>query len=199
MNAFVYGHTWFTVSHYLSTWHLFLAPWAANGGGLVWSHAKVTAQFCQAEGLCPFRQLLSKCPPPSTTNGLKCHGQCLLTQITKCWCHEKLNRQPVLSQHSHNKIRVGLFGLGFIFWVAWMRYRFKQYWLHEHMMRLSRVQADRQGGNFESSQSYRSLSSVQDVRGAQGVWGGLAKTPLVSFWPGWRELPCVWVSWAWGR
>ena len=85
-------------------------------------------------------------------------------------------------------------GLGFIFCVAGMSYRFK-HWLDEHVTKLRRALANQQGGvEREQPKLSRPLlrpeSEVFEMSKVSGTF--LTETPLVGSWPlGWSELPCV--------
>ena len=103
--------------------------------------------------LCPYRQLLSKCPP-SIANGF----DLILTK--QIWANDRTRNE---SQSV---------GLGFIFCVAWRSYRFK-HWLDEHVTKLrdEHWPTNKEACN-KSSQSYRDLSSVQNPR-----WSSCPKCP----------------------
>ena len=90
-------------------------------------------------------------------------------------------------------------GLGFIFCVAWMSYRFKP-WLDEHVTKLrdEHWPTNKEACN-ESSQSYRDLSSAQNPR-----WSSCPKCPgrssprhrwlVLGRWDGASCRVCVCVS-----
>ena len=125
--------------------------------------------------LFPYRQLLSKCPP-SIANGFD------------------LIRTKEICANDRTRNESRSIGLGFIFCVAWMSYRFKP-WLDEHVTKLRRALANQQGGvEREQPKLSRPLlrpeSEVFEMSKVSGTF--LTETPLVGSWPlGWSELPCV--------